>query len=405
MLWGKKEIKSMQLKQNLQCHLGLYPKMHKQLTILQMPTYELKILIEKALEENPLLEEIPSQTQEPLLDEIAFKPSSTFELFLETSLCFVDPQQKKIASVLLEEIDNRGLFLLNFEQLLEKYSLETNELSFIINTLQETIPWGIFCFNQKSSFLIQAKALKFPKYFLDILESSYSLLEKGQFSKLKKKHPDVCLKTVQNFCHKLSLNPLENRKDFLNLHTSPEFYLEKNEIYWDIIPNNHLPLFKIEEKISDTSRLSKAEKKQLSTWREDAHFLMHAICERKKLLSKILRECVNIQSDFLENLGPLKLLTIQSIGDKLSLHPSTISRAISGKTISTPRGIISIKSLFTSTPTQHTTKSLLKNILNSSKLSNKITDQMLTKILQEKGILIARRTINKYKTQIKKIKV
>jgi RNA polymerase sigma-54 factor len=104
----------------------------------------------------------------------------------------------------------------------------------------------------------------------------------------------------------------------------------------------------------------------------------------------------------------LKPLNLKRIAEEVELHESTVSRAISGKFIQTPKGVYQIKFFFASgvnnlsgsSTSSHTIKKLLKDFISEENSKKPYTDQQLTNILKSKGIKISRRTVAKYRLEM-----
>src|SRR3989344_5892616 len=93
--------------------------------------------------------------------------------------------------------------------------------------------------------------------------------------------------------------------------------------------------------------------------------------------------------------------TKKEIIENLVIHKSTLSRAVAGKYAATPRGILPIRGLITKTPEALDARSTLEKLVETENKEHPLTDQELAHKLKEKGYPIARRTIAKYRTQLK----
>ena len=143
---------------------------------------------------------------------------------------------------------------------------------------------------------------------------------------------------------------------------------------------------------------------------ESAKWLIESIEQRQNTLLKISREIVDVQRAFLdyglEHLRPLKM---QHIADRVGVHVSTVSRALSEKYVQTPRGIYAMKFFFTGgTVSQDGTmestvsvKQKVRDIVDKEDKSRPLSDEEIARILKDdQGLDIARRTITKYRKQL-----
>jgi RNA polymerase sigma-54 factor len=139
-------------------------------------------------------------------------------------------------------------------------------------------------------------------------------------------------------------------------------------------------------------------------------FMIKSIHQRQQTIHKIASEIVRVQTDFLDNgIAHLKPLTRAEIAAAVGLHETTVSRAVAGKHMQTPRGTFEMKYFFTpglktangGDVSNKTVKDLIATILSREDASNPMSDQEILEQLTAKGIQIARRTIAKYRVALR----
>jgi RNA polymerase sigma-54 factor len=139
---------------------------------------------------------------------------------------------------------------------------------------------------------------------------------------------------------------------------------------------------------------------------QSARWLMDAIQQRRSTVYNITDAIVENQKEFLQK-GPmyLKPLKMQDIADKVGVHVSTVSRALAGKYIQTPRGVYSLKRFFTGgvekengeVESWEVVRQKLIRIVEDEDKSNPLSDEEIAAELGKEGIDIARRTVSKYR--------
>ena len=121
------------------------------------------------------------------------------------------------------------------------------------------------------------------------------------------------------------------------------------------------------------------------------------------------REIVKRQHDFMDKgVAHLKPLTMVQVAEVVGVHETTVSRAVSGKYIQTPQGIFEMKYFFTSglqsasgeNISNTSVKDMIADIFKAEDLSKPLSDQDVVKMVAEKGIVIARRTVAKYRGEL-----
>ncbi len=142
---------------------------------------------------------------------------------------------------------------------------------------------------------------------------------------------------------------------------------------------------------------------------EGARWLIDAIQQRQATLTRVAERIFHHQRDFLFH-GPdaLRPLKMQTVADALSIHVSTVSRAIADKWVQTPRGIFPLKFFFTGgtetasgrVEARHSVKNRVKAIIEAEDATRPLSDDDVASKLREQGLEIARRTVTKYRKQL-----
>ncbi len=134
---------------------------------------------------------------------------------------------------------------------------------------------------------------------------------------------------------------------------------------------------------------------------------MKSIEQRRKTIYDTVNAIIKFQKDFLEGRSEYPVpLNLKDVAQEISVHESTVSRAISSKFIQTPRGLFSFKYFFpkgvASGSDQNTLgiKQQLKDLIDREDTAHPLKDGELTELLQQKGVEISRRTVAKYREQL-----
>ncbi len=139
---------------------------------------------------------------------------------------------------------------------------------------------------------------------------------------------------------------------------------------------------------------------------QDAEFLMKALSMRENTLQRIANEIVTLQEGFFEEgVEHLRPLRLQDVAERLGMHLSTVSRAISGKYLQCPRGIFEMKFFFPggasrqdgTSESRNSVLARLKELIAKEDRSCPLSDEDLAEELKKQGIAISRRTVTKYR--------
>jgi len=138
-------------------------------------------------------------------------------------------------------------------------------------------------------------------------------------------------------------------------------------------------------------------------------FLIKSLHQRQTTIANIAKEIVKRQREFMEKgVAHLKPLTMVQVAEVVGVHETTVSRAVSGKYIQTPQGVFEMKYFFTAGlqtdsgagVSNTSVKDMIAEIFKAEDAGKPLSDQEVVKMLKDKGIVIARRTVAKYRTEL-----
>lgn len=444
--------------------LALTPQLKLQIKLLQLPQLELSQYIQLELMENPFLEvdedygvcqetEGTLQDWEPLIvDKIEklviddyfaqraddgrdlgyFNPGveekPSFELFYSTTtdlheyllwqlrLCNASDEVRKIAEIVIGNIDEDGYLRANEEEISKLSGADISEVKEAIQLVQSFEPAGVCAKDLKECLSLQLKALecKDPTVYL-IIQEHLEDIQKKRYEKIAKKFgisvDEVCDKI--RLIEKLDPKPGRNFSRPIPSQIVPDVYVEKTEEGYRIILNDEgipkLRLSKLYKDLLLAKHLSVEERKFLKEKFKNAVELLKSIEQRNKTIYKVTESIIRFQKEFFDN-GPghLKPLTLKDLANHLGVHESTISRVTSNKYIACEHGVFNFRYFFTNAITSEKgeissvqVKELIQKIIAEENPQKPYSDQEISEILKKKGIDIARRTVAKYREELR----
>ncbi len=239
----------------------------------------------------------------------------------------------------------------------------------------------------------------------------------------RRRIPDIARKlgcdldTVQIAIEEIgTLDPAPGRRfaDDNNRVVVPDVTVEKDEDKWVIhLNNDYIPRLRISSTYRDLiakGTLTKEERDYLRERVRSGKFIINSIDQRQQTIERITREIIKAQNAFFEGgVSQLRPLTMTQIASVVGVHETTVSRALANKFIKTPHGVFEMKYFFTSgyqdestgnTISNTSVKELIHEIVGTEDGAHPFSDQEIVKILQEKGLSIARRTVAKYREEL-----
>jgi len=199
-----------------------------------------------------------------------------------------------------------------------------------------------------------------------------------------------------------------------NQYILPEVFVTRGEDgeYAISTNNDHIPHLRISNTYKDLMSQAQSSPEVREYIREKIRagkFLIKSIHQRQQTILNIAKEIVKRQREFFDRgIAHLKPMTMVQVAEVVGVHETTVSRAVSGKYIETPRGIFEMKYFFTSGITtadgtgmsSTSIKDMVANMLKDEDPAKPLSDQEIVAMLQAKSVNIARRTVAKYRSEL-----
>lgn len=320
--------------------------------------------------------------------------------------------------------------ILNDLELFEHITIEPEVAEELLEKVQHFDPVGIASRSLQECLLIQLRADKYAdtyyKYLAEkMLIEYYDDFTKRRFEALKQKMnmTNETIKATVELIQSLNPKPGEGNIESAEMNQiSPDFLIEKIENDFVITLNDRsMPSVTISKQYlemfeSNRSKRGKKSTREKETYKflrekfESAKWFIACIQQRRDTLMKIMQAIFQRQYQFFEK-GP-KLLTpmiYKDIAEEINMDISTISRVVNGKYVQSPMGIHELKYFFSEGLTTDTgeevsnkhIKERLKEIINGEDKMKPFSDDKLAELLNKEGIHIARRTVAKYREQLR----
>ncbi len=375
-------------------------------------------------------------------DEETFQPlaPSRFTLYehLLSQLRLLDlgDDMMLLGEEIIGNLNSDGYLKRDFDELLEELELfehvviDPDKAEELLSTIQHFDPIGIASRNLQECLLIQLRASndadRYLKYLgQKMLEEHYDDFTKRRFEALKQKMnlTDESLKKTVELIQSLNPKPGEGNLETAELNQiNPDFLIEKiDDNYVITLNDKSMPSVTINRQYLEMfdSKKKKGRKKNSrdkETYKflrekfESAKWFIACIQQRRETLLKIMQAILERQYQFFEK-GPkyLKPMIYKDIAEAINMDISTISRVVNGKYVQNPMGIHELKYFFSEglstdsgeeVSNKHI-KERLKEIIDDEEKKKPYSDDKLAELLNDEGIHIARRTVAKYREQLK----
>ncbi len=317
--------------------------------------------------------------------------------------------------------------IVNELRMFEHINVTDEQAQGLLNTIQTFDPVGIAARNLRECLLIQIRNLSLDPYYSylaeEMLRDNFEDFKNKRYDAIKAKMNLTAetLKTTVELIQSLNPKPGEGNIDTEQLNQiSPDFLIEKVEDNFIITLNDRsvpsITLNKTYLEMIDENKKVKKTKQAKETYKflrekfESARWFIACIQQRRVTLMKIMQAILEKQYRFFEKGSKfLKPMIYKDIADEIDMDISTISRVVNNKYVQSPMGIHELKYFFSeglSTDTgedisnKHI-KVLLKELIDGESKKTPLSDEKLAELLNEKGIHVARRTVAKYREQLR----
>jgi RNA polymerase sigma-54 factor len=451
------------------------PLLQQAIQLLQLSTLELQEVVQKELLENPLLEEVPTETPEPgptpeapgttpaaaaetpptepppvdrergtddlpfdltavmfddheersLVaqedrDELPFenmvRSQSSLGDHLEEQLRFAteDEAMRRIGTAIIGNLDEDGYLRAELSEIAQRGQVPLEEVERALALVQSFDPPGVAARSVQECLLIQLKADPNPDpVSVEIVEQYFEDLSRRRYPDIARalKLPlDRVMESVEEI---MGLEPKPGRR-FGGTDTRyivPDVVVQKMSGEYVVLLNEDgIPRLRVNSLYRSLLRNSGDEAKQYVEQKlRSAVWLIKSVDQRQRTLRKVTQSIVKFQREFLDKGLPyLRPLSLRDVGEDIGMHESTISRVTTNKYVETPQGLFELKFFFHSgiasgdgeMVSSISVKKMIQDLLANEDPSKPLSDQEVAQILKGRGLVIARRTVAKYREEL-----
>src|ERR1700756_840345 len=448
--------------QNLSMQQVLAPQLQQSLQILQAPTLELRNIVQQELQTNPVLEEDvgtfeseerskdegefqeeferlakldeewrdymaqngsyssrnpeDEERRQFFFDSIASQETLQHHLWEQLNTADVSGSQRETAELIIGNIDDFGFLQGSLEEISQNTGHPLGELQKTLSLIQTFHPVGVGTRDLRECLMIQLRRLGKEESL------EYQIVDKHLEDLGRKRLPEVArglgvtveqVQRAANFISTLDPKPGQIFTPDPNSYVLPDVSVDKvGDDYAVSLNGDQVPHLRISKTYKDlmTHGANGTEVRDYIRAKiRSGKFLIKSIHQRQQTILNIANEIVKRQREFLENgSASLKPMTMVQIAEAVGVHETTVSRAISGKYMSTPQGVFEMKYFFT--PGYQTTagaalsntsvKEAIADLVRGEQARNPLSDKEIVEILSDRGIPIARRTVAKYRAEL-----
>lgn len=360
----------------------------------------------------------PDDEDEGYPEQAAGQYSLREYLHMQLTTSSLDARDRKVVGLLIDALDENGYLVQDLAELADmlppELGITLDDLETALVQLQHLDQPGIGARTLSECLVLQLKALPedTPQRDLAIrlAGNHLDILAAHDFARIKKllRCTDDELRAAQALI--TGLNPRLGAEFDRSVadYVVPDIIVEKHKNKWRAKLNvEAMPKLRVNQIYAGIlQQRNEGNSSQLSTQLQEAKWLIKNLQQRFETILRVAQAIVDRQGNFFEHgeIG-MRPLVLREIAEALDLHESTVSRSTTQKFMLTPRGIYEFKHFFGSgldtesggTCSSTAIRELIRQMVSTENSSKPLTDSRMSEILAQQGIVVARRTIAKYR--------
>ena len=328
---------------------------------------------------------------------------------------------RAIATSIVDAVDDTGYLTVPLEDILESMGdeeIDIDEVEAVLKRIQRFDPVGVAAKDLRDCLLIQLSQFDKTTPWLEearlIISDHLDLLANHDFRTLMRvtRLKEDVLKEAVNLIQSLDPRPGQSIQTGEPEYVIPDVLVRKHNGHWTVeLNSDSIPRLQINQHYASMCNNARNDDDSqfIRSNLQDAKWLIKSLESRNDTLLRVSRCIVEQQQAFFEQGEEyMKPMVLADIAQAVEMHESTISRVTTQKYLHSPRGIFELKYFFSShvntegggEASSTAIRALVKKLIAAENPAKPLSDSKLTSLLSEQGIMVARRTVSKYRESL-----
>ena len=365
----------------------------------------------------------PTEVKElpPIENTLSTSASLSDHLLWQLSMQTDDPLLREIGEAIIGNLDDDGYLVATVEELAAMGPWPTEQVELALTLVQGFDPVGVAARDLQECLWLQLKFLGLEGTPTEkIVTEHLRLLQNHQVPEIARRLGMTIedLKEHIEIIRNLDPKPGSRYNPQQSQYVIPDVYVVKVEDQYVAMLNEEgLPQLRISptyRRLLDKNAPGTEENNETRNYVKDkfrsALWLIKSVDQRQKTIQKVANSIINFQREFLDNgIEYLRPLVLRDVANDIGMHESTVSRVVNNKYMHTPQGVFEMKYFFHSgisssygdSVSSVTIKQRIRKIIENEDPRKPLSDSKIVSILQKEGLMLARRTIAKYREELK----
>ncbi len=355
----------------------------------------------------------------PVLENIVSKSLSLWDhLNWQANLTFFENKEKKISQYIIGNINEDGYLVVSLEEIAKETGSSLEEIEAVRAKIRKFDPVGVGSLSLREALLTQMEYLQVENEVTrKIVDSYLPLLEKSDYSQLAKELaiPLTDIKYHVDVIKHLDPAPGRKYSQERTFYVIPDIIVSKEDKELKITLNDEgIPHLKInsyyKRLLAKAAKENPEAHKFLKDKMKKAFWFLRSLNQRNQTIFRVAKFIVEKQKDFIEKgIEYIKPLTLMELAQEIGVHESTAGRVVANKYIMTPRGVFPLKYFFHKSIagdygeeiSSLRIKERIKRLVENEDKDQPLSDIEIGETLAKENFRIARRTVAKYRNQLK----
>ncbi len=354
----------------------------------------------------------------PIENTLATTSSLADHLEWQLSLQVDDETLRDIGRAIIGNLDDDGYLVASVDEIAAMGGWGADEVERALEIVQQFDPIGVAARDVKECLLLQIRHLGLAGTPTEkIVGEHLRLLQNHQVPELARRLGLTVdeIKAHIEIIRRLDPKPGSRYNPSQSQYVIPDVYVVKVEDGYEVFLNEEgLPQLRISPVYRRLLERGGEDSAETRAYVKDkfrsALWLIKSVDQRQKTIYKVARSIVNFQRDFLDHgIEHLRPLVLRDVANDIGMHESTVSRVVNNKYMHTPQGVYEMKFFFHSgissaygeSVSSVTIKQRIRKIIENEDPRKPLSDSKIVSILQKEGLMLARRTIAKYREELK----
>ncbi len=353
------------------------------------------------------------------LENIVSKSATLWDhLNWQANLTFFSKKDREIAQHIIGNINEDGYLTTSLEEIAKATKSSVEKVNAVREKIKEFDPVGAGSLNLKEALLAQMDYFSInDDVTYSIVKNYLHLLEKSDYSQLARTLAIPLAEVKHHIDIIKNLEPIPGRKysQERTTYVVPDITVNKEDDELKITLNNEgLPRLKIngyyKRLLAEASKNNPDAYRFLKDKLKKAFWFLRSLDQRNRTIYKVTKYIVDKQKDFIDKgIEYIKPLTLMELAQEIGVHESTVGRVVANKYMMTPRGVFSLKYFFHKSISGDfgeeisslRIKEKVKKMIENEDKAVPLSDIEIGEILEKENLKIARRTVAKYRKQLR----